>query len=105
MHKKNLKKAHRILRTHDQQTFSLDGWLDLDIKFDGKSLNTPVYITCVDAQDQLLLSEGVSKQLGIISNHRDVHPLKQLVKDTHSVRATSEGLEAQVPLVRIHLVQ
>ena len=53
----------------------------------------------------MLLSEGVSRQLGIISYHRDVHPFKQLVKDPHSVRAKSEGFEAQVPLVRVHLVQ
>ena len=58
-----------------------------------------------EAQDQLLLSEGVSRQLVIISYHRDVHPFKQLVKDPHSVRAKAEGLEAQVPLVRVHLVQ
>jgi len=106
LHKRDLKKADRIPRTYDHRTFSLDGRLDLDIKFDGKSLNTPVYVR-KEAQDQLLLSEGVSRQLGIISYHRDVHPLQQLVKDPHtcSVRAKSEGLEAQVPLVRVHLVQ
>jgi len=101
---RDLKKADRIPSTYDQRTFSLDSRLDLDINFDGKSLNTPVYIR-KEAQDQLLLSEGVSRQLGIISYHRDVHPLQQLVKDPHSVRAKSEGLEAQVPLVRVHLVQ
>ena len=53
----------------------------------------------------MLLSEGVSRQLGIISYHGDVHPFKQLVKDPYSVRAKSEGFEAQVPLVRVHLVQ
>ena len=104
LHKRDLKKADRIPRMYDQRTFSLDGWLDLDIEFDGKSLNTPVYLR-KEAQDQLLLSEGVSRQLGIISYHRDVHSFKQLVKDPHSVRAKSEGFEAQVPLVRVHLVQ
>jgi len=73
LHKRDLKEADRIPRTYDQRTFSLDSRLDLDINFDGKSLNTPVYIR-KEAQDQLLLSEGVSRQLGIISYHRDVHP-------------------------------
>ena len=104
LHKRDLKKADRIPKAYDQRTFSLDGRLDLDVEFDGKSLNTPVYVR-KEAQDQLLLSEGVSRQLGIISYHRDVHPFKQLVKDPHTVRAKSEGLEAQVPLVRVHLVQ
>lgn len=85
LHKRDFKKADRIPKRYDQRTFSLDGRLDLDIEFDGKlSLNTPV---------------------GIISCHRDVHLFKQLVKDPHSVRARSEGLEAQVPQVRVHLVQ
>ena len=104
LHKSDLKKADRIPRTYDQRAFSLDGRLDLDIEFDGKSLNTPVYAR-KEAQDQLLLSEGVSRQLGIISYHRDVHPLKQLVKDPHSVRAKTKGLEAQVSVVRVHSVQ
>ena len=55
-----------------------------------------------EAQDQLLLSEGVSRQLGIISYHREVHPLKQLAKDP---RVRSGEHEAQVPLVRVCLVQ
>ena len=68
LHKRDLKKADRIPRMYDQRTFSLDGRLDLDIEFHGKSLNTPVYLR-KEAQDQLLLSEGVSRQLGIISYH------------------------------------
>ena len=34
-------------------------------------MKTPVYIK-MDAPDQLLLSEGVCQQLGIVSYHRDV---------------------------------
>ena len=104
MHKQDFKKADKVPRTYDQRTFSLDGRLDLDIEFDGKNLNTPVYVR-KEAQDQLLLSEGVSRQLGIISYHRDVHPLKQLAKDPHNARARSGEHEAQVPLVRVCLVQ
>ena len=43
LHKRDLKKVDRILRPCDQRTFSLDGRLDLDIEFDGKSLNTRVH--------------------------------------------------------------
>ena len=45
--------------------------MDLDVTFDGKTMCTPIYIT-MDAHDQLLLSEGVCRQLGIIHYHPEV---------------------------------
>ena len=45
--------------------------MDLDVSFNGKVMNTPIYIK-MDAHDQLLLSEGVCRQLGIISYHSEV---------------------------------
>ena len=104
LHKRDFKKADKVPRTYDQRTLSLDGRLDLDIEFDGKSLNTPVYVR-KEAQDQLLLSEDVSRQLGIIGYHREVHLLKQLAKDPRNTRVRSGEREAQVPLVRVCLVQ
>ena len=105
LHKRDFKKADRILRTYDQRTFSLDGRLDLDIEFAGKSMNTPVYVR-KEAQDQLLLSEGVCRQLGIITYHPVVQPFKQLVRYPHGNRGggTDESV-AQVPMVRVLLVQ
>ena len=38
-------------------------------------MNTPVYIK-MDAKEQLLLSEGVCHQLGMITYHPDVEPRK-----------------------------
>ena len=40
--------------------------MDVDVTFDDKTMKTPVYLK-MDAHDQLLLSEGVCRQLGIIS--------------------------------------
>ena len=45
--------------------------MDLDITFNEKTMCTPIYIT-MDAQDQLLLAEGVCRQLGIVSYHPEV---------------------------------
>ena len=45
----------------------------MDVTFDGKTMRTPVYIK-VDAHDQLLLSEGVCRQLGILQYHSEVEP-------------------------------
>ena len=66
--KKQLKKADKTPRTYDRRTFALDGKIDLDIAFDGVTMKTPVYIK-VDAPEDLLLSEGVCRQLGIIKYH------------------------------------
>ena len=45
--------------------------MDLDVTFGDKTMQTPVYIK-LDAPDQLLLLEGVCRQLGIVTYHRDV---------------------------------
>ena len=69
--KKNFKKADKVPKTYDQQPFRLDGRMDLDVAFGDKQMTTPVYIK-MDAHDQLLLSEGVCHQLGVIQYHADV---------------------------------
>ena len=69
--KPNLKKADKTPRTYDQKTFKLDGRMNLNIAFEGKTMCTPVYFK-MDAADQLLLSEGVCRQLGVVTYHQKV---------------------------------
>ena len=69
--KKNLKPADKIPRVYDQRPFTLDGRMELVITFGEKEISTQVYMK-VDAADQLLLSEGVSRLLGIVEYHPDV---------------------------------
>ena len=45
-------------RNYDHTSFTLDGRIDMDVIFDGKTMCTPVYIKS-DAHDQFLLFEGV----------------------------------------------
>lgn len=56
---------------YNQQSFTLDGRMDLDVSFDDKTMKTPVYLK-MDTHDQLFLSEGLCRQLGIISYHPEV---------------------------------
>ena len=49
--------------------------MDLDISFEDITMQTPVYIK-MDAADQLLLSEGVCRQLGIVIYHEEVGKCK-----------------------------
>ena len=47
--------------------------MSLEIEFEGKKMNTTIYVK-MDAYDQLLLSEGVCSQLGIVQYHPAVQP-------------------------------
>ena len=69
--KKDFKPPDKVPYSYDNRPFKLDGRMDLDISFDGKTLCTPVYIK-MDSEDSLLLAEGVCRQLGIVTYHPKV---------------------------------
>jgi len=69
--KRQLKEADKVPHTYDRHEFKLDGRLDLDINFNDKTMNTAVYLK-MDAHDDLLLSEGVCRHLGIVTYHPNV---------------------------------
>ena len=75
LRKKDFKPPDRTPRNYDQQPFRVDGRMDLDISFLDKTMTTPVYVK-MDAHEPLLLSEGVCRQMGIISYHPEVKPRK-----------------------------
>ena len=51
---------------YGQKPFMPDGRLDLDITFGDTTMNTPIYLK-MDAKQDLLLSEGVCRQFGIVT--------------------------------------
>jgi len=69
--KKHFKPPGLTPRTYDQTPFTLDGHMELDVEFNDKKMKTTVYIK-MNSHDQLLLSEGVCRQLGIVQYHPDV---------------------------------
>ena len=69
--KSKLKKVDKVPKTYDGKHFCLDGRMDLDVTFSGITMQTPVYIK-LDASEQLLLSEGVCRQLELLTYHPDV---------------------------------
>ena len=71
LRKSQFQRADKTPRTYDGRTFTLDGKIELDVVFDGMTMKTPVYVK-VDATEQLLLGEGVCRQLDIVSYHPDV---------------------------------
>ena len=101
LHQRDFKKPDKIPRTYDQNTFHIDGRVDLDITFQDCTMKTPVYVK-MDAKEQLLLSEGVCRQLGIVTYHRDVEPGQKVAGDE---RGNGVGGEVCIPTVRVTLVQ
>ena len=96
-----LRKSDRTARNYDGQPFQLDGVMDLDITFDDKTIRTSVYIK-MNAHDQLLLSEGECRQLGIVHYHPDI----QKWNGGRRKRAEHQKVKtATVPTVRVRLVQ
>ena len=73
--------------------------MELDITFGDKTMHTPVYIK-MDAHDQLLLSEGVCRQLDILTYHPDMQLWRGRKKKQPSTQT-----QAQVPSVSVRLVQ
>ena len=74
--------------------------MDLEITFDGKMLVTPIYIK-IDAHDQLLLSEGVCSQLGILECHKNVWPGCEL--ETDLLNTSREAAVTSVRTFRVSL--
>ena len=73
--KRDFRPADKTPRTYDQKPFKVDGKMDLDISFEDITMQTPVYIK-MDAADQLLLSEGICRQSGIVIYHEEVGKCK-----------------------------
>ena len=75
--KKAFHKANEIPHTYDQKTFTLDSYLQLDISFGEKTMHIWVYVKMA-AYDQLLLSEGVCRQLIFLTYHPDIKAKKMV---------------------------
>ena len=85
--------------------------MDLDITFVGKTMTTPVYIK-LDAEEQLLLSEGVSRKLGInqytivmLSPGETTRRFLQSLQKGSCMSTDSPEAAVVVPTISIELVQ
>lgn len=102
LHKKDFKPPDKQPRTYNQQTFHIDGRVELDISFNDRTMKTAVYVK-MDAPEQLLLSEGVCRQLGILTYHPDVQPGS---RDKRQFKTKSNEVgECKVPVVRVQLIK
>ena len=97
--KRNFKTADKTPHGYDRRPFELHGRMELTLSFDGKEMKTMVYIK-MDAADQLLLSEGVCRQLGIVTYHPSIQDWKG-GRLRGRKRARAPKSKAQVPIVRI----
>ena len=94
--KSQLKPPDRVPKTYYRRVFTLDGRLDLNISFDGITMQTPIYIK-IDAADQLLLGEGVCRQLKILMYHPLVSSKKWKRKPACKAESTSDAKLTKPP--------
>ena len=109
--KRDFRPSDKTPRAYDQKPFRL-GMMELDITFADKTMRAQIYIK-MDAHEPLLLSEGVCRQLGIITYHQDVVPLKessgrkppeQQKQRKPITEAKREEIDAVVATVQVNLV-
>ncbi len=95
--KKDFKDPDKTPHTYDGRPFKLHGRIRLDMTFGDKTMNTPVYVK-MDAPEPLLLSEGICRQLGIVSYH------PSLGREPTEEAAVNSTTAAQLHTVRVSLV-
>ena len=101
LHKRDFKRPDKVPVTYNNQQFQLDAQMDLDIAFGETTIRTPVYLK-MDTQEQLLLSEGVCSQLGLVTYHPGVASTH--VQDSATEDRGQTKL-AQIPIVSVQLLQ
>ena len=98
--RKDFHKSDKVPLTYTRKPFCLDRCIEMDISFENKALRTKKYIN-MDAHDQLLLSEAVCRQLGLVSYHPSV------VRDGQSKKTVKESKESSdevAPTIRVSLI-
>ena len=93
--KSQFKPPDKTPYSYDRKPFNLHGKLELDITFEGQTMLTPVYVK-MDAQDSLLLSEGVCRQLGIVSYHSQVQQKRTVSNSSNGNIAAREEVANQL---------
>ena len=102
LRKRDFHPADKMAYSYDGKPFTLDGRLQLDLMFGEYAMSTPVYVK-MDADNQLLLSEGVCRQLGIVTYHPSVQEHKK--SEVTTLPQEDKGSqEAKVPTVRVKLL-
>jgi len=95
LRKKDFKPANMTPYNYDKKPFRLDGKLELDVSFQDRTITTDMHVK-MDTSEPLLLSEGVCRQLGIVTYHPEV--------DASQTPAQEVGATMNVPTVKVQLV-
>ena len=102
LRKRDSHPADKKAYSYDGKPFTLDGRLQLDLTFGEYAMSTPVHVK-MDADDQLLLPEGVCRQLGIVTYHPSVQEHKK-PEATTLPQKDKGSQEAKVPAIRVKLL-
>jgi len=101
--KSQFKKADKVAHSYNHNEIKLDGRIDLELRFAGQTMKVTVYVK-MNAKEQLLLEEGVCRQLGMVKYHPDVQPCdgKPVFGGTPILKDPEASV--QVPVVHIQVI-
>ena len=108
--KKDFQPPDKTSRNYNQQSFTIDGRINIGVAFQDKTMKIAIYVK-MDVHEDLLLTEGVCHQLGILTYHPEVQPLrirrgeKTSDKSKEMKETTEQQCDCQVPMVGVRLVQ
>ena len=95
VHKRDIKPADKTPCNYNHKPFSIDGKLKLKVTFLDLTMKTDSYVK-MNAHEPLLVSDGVCRQLGIVTYHTAVDAVQ-----SKAVNAESVVLTVRVQLVKI----
>ena len=84
------KPANKQACAYSGQPISLDGQMDVTISFESHNIKTIIYVK-LQAPDQLLLSESVCRELGIVKYHSLVDSAESEVMEEKPFKTKGKG--------------
>ena len=100
------KPANKQACAYSGQPISLDGQMDVTISFESHNIKTIIYVK-LQAPDQLLLSESVCREFGIVKYHSLVDSAEsEVIGESHSRQKEKEnGNKLENTTAKVKMIQ
>ena len=94
----------RANKTYSGQPIALDGQMDVTISFESHDIRTTIYVK-LQAPDQLLLSESVCRELGIVKYHSLVDSVESEVMEGSDLRQESSNNKSENTTAKVKMIR
>ena len=98
------KPANKQACAYSGQPIALDGQMDVTISFESHDTRTTIYVK-LQAPDQLLLSESVCRELGIVKYHSLVDSVESEVMEGSDLRQESSNNKSENTTAKVKMIR